>query len=108
MSGRTVRSGVLAVVVGAILSGCVVADPGAAVVAAPPPPPPVQTEVIPVAPGPAYGWVPGHWGWRARGYTWVPGYYAVPAQPGWVWVPGHWAARRGGWVWVAGRWRPRR
>ena len=108
VSGRAVRSGVIATFVGLVLSGCVVAGPPEPVVtSAPPPPPPVQVEVIPVAPGPAYVWVPGHWFWRGRGYVWVPGYYAVPAQPGYVWVAPHWAPRRGGWVWVQGHWRAR-
>ena len=87
MSGRALRSGVIAVFVGLVLSGCVVAEP----------PPP----------NPAYVWVPGHWAWRRGGYVWVPGHYAVPAQPGYVWVAPHWAPRGGGWVWVQGRWRAR-
>ena len=102
-------SGVLAVFVGVMLTGCVVAEPPGPVVTSPPPaPPPVPAEVVPVAPGPAYVWVPGHWSWRANGYVWVPGAYVLPAQPGYVWVPAHWAPRRGGWVWVQGHWRPRR
>ena len=73
----------------------------------PPPPPPAQVEVVPATPGPAYVWVPGYWGWRGprRGYAWVPGGYAVPAQPSYQWVPGYWAPRPGGWVWVEGHWR---
>ena len=89
-----------------LLSACVVEQP---VVQQPPPPPPAQTEVVPVAPGPTYVWVPGHWAWRGPrfGYVWVPGGYAVPAQPGYQWVPAHWAPRPGGWVWVEGHWRAR-
>src|SRR5215472_6274016 len=26
--------------------------------------PPPRVEVVPVAPGPGYNWVPGHWAWR--------------------------------------------
>ncbi len=87
------------------LAGCVV-EPRA-VIAQPPPPPPAPTETVPVAPGPAYVWVPGHWAWRGphRGYVWVPGRYLVPAQPGYVWVPGRWAPGPAGWVWVEGHWQ---
>jgi hypothetical protein len=99
---RVLKAGCL----GLLLSGCVV-SPAPAVVATPPPPPPVQAEVVPVAPGPAYVWVPGHWAWRRRAYVWVPGYYALPAQPGYVWVAPHWAPRGAGWVWVEGHWRAR-
>ncbi len=73
------------------LAGCVVESP--AVVAQPPPPPPAPTETVPVAPGPAY--------------VWVPGRYLVPAQPGYVWVPGRWAPGPAGWVWVEGHWQVR-
>jgi len=40
-----------------------------------PSPPPPRYEVIPVAPGPAYVWVGGHWNWRApiHQHVWVPG-----------------------------------
>ena len=108
MTVRALRSGVMALIVGVVVSGCVVAEPTGPVVATPPPaPPPAQVEIVPVAPGPAYVWVPGHWGWRGGGYVWVPGAYAIPAQPGWVWVAPHWAPRRGGWVWVQGHWRAR-
>jgi len=86
--------------------GCAVRE---VVVRTPPPPPAAQYEVIPVQPGPAYVWVPGHWAWRGpeRGYVWVPGRWAVPETPGYVWVPGHWAQRQDGYVWVEGHWRPR-
>jgi hypothetical protein len=91
-----------------VLAGCVVATP-VPVMTAPPLAPPPQVEVVPVPPGPAYVWVPGHWGWRGPryGYVWVPGRYVVPAHPGWVWVPGHWAPRPGGYVWVEAHWRAR-
>ena len=90
-----------------LLAGCYVAPPPP--VATPPLAPPPQTEVVPVAPAPCYVWVGGHWAWRGprRGYVWVPGYYAVPAQPGYVWVPGHWAPGPGGYVWIEGHWQGR-
>jgi WXXGXW repeat (2 copies) len=90
-----------------LLTACVVEQPVA--VQQPPPPPPAQVEAVPVAPGPAYVLVPGHWAWRGprRGYIWVPGRYAVPVQPTYQWVPGHWAQGPGGWVWVEGHWQAR-
>jgi WXXGXW repeat (2 copies) len=99
------RRPVLAVMVVALFTGCVAADPP--VVTTPPPPPATRVEVAPPAPGPTYVWVPGHWVWRRRAYVWVPGYWAVPAAPSYVWVPGHWAPRGNGYVWIEGRWRAR-
>jgi hypothetical protein len=88
-------------------AGCATYEP--VMVAAPPPVPPPQAEVVPVQPGPAYVWVPGHWAYRGprRGYIWVPGYWAVPHAPGYVWVQGYWAPRPGGYVWIEGHWRLR-
>ncbi|HET7341865.1 MAG TPA: hypothetical protein VFL90_10405 [Methylomirabilota bacterium] len=105
MNRHLVHRAIMAGCLGLLLSGCVVAEP--AVVASPPPPPPVRVEAVPVAPGPAYVWVPGHWAWRRGAYVWVAGHYAVPAQPGYVWVAPHWAPRPGGYVWVEGHWRAR-
>jgi hypothetical protein len=79
-----------------------------------------RVEVIPVAPGPGYNWVRGHWAWRG-GWVWIPGHHirgivpempaevveVVPARPGpqHYWVRGHhvwegdrWAWRRGVWM----------
>ena len=76
-------------------------------------------EVIPVAPGPNYHWVPGHWVWYGRRWVWVRGHYVLgvvppmpaaivetpppPPGPAWFWVRGHyfWRSR---WVWRPGRW----
>jgi WXXGXW repeat (2 copies) len=98
----TVRRVLLAGILSGLLGGCVVAE--APVVTAPPV---AQVEVAPVAPGPGYVWVAGHWAWRRRGYVWRPGHWVVPAAPGYVWAPGHWAPRGGGFVWIEGRWRAR-
>ena len=86
MAERAVRAALVAGVL-LLLTACVVEQP-VVVQRPPPPPPPVQAEIAPVAPGPAYVWVPGYWGWHGprRGYVWVPGAYAVPpSQPtsGW-------------------------
>ena len=67
-------------------------------------PPPPQVEIVPVAPGPAYVWVPGHWHWNGYRYFWVHGHYAV-RQAGWHhWVDGHWGVVYGQWRWIPGHW----
>ena len=92
-----------------VAAGCVATVSEQAVVLTPPPIPVPHVEVVPVQPGPAYVWVPGHWAWRGphRGYAWIGGHWAVPQAPTYVWVPGHWEPRRGGHVWVEGHWRQR-
>jgi hypothetical protein len=88
--------------------------------AAPPPPPPGQeaeivaseappapiSEVIPVAPGPEYFWVGGHWHWNG-GWVWIRGGYQRHPHyhPGAFWEAGHWDRRGGNWVWHDGHWR---
>src|SRR5205814_860449 len=95
------RSAMLAVGLGLLLAGCIVAPPPEpAVVVTPPTPPPVRVETPPPPPAPAYVWVGGHWAWRRGAYVWVPGYWATPVAPGRAWVAGHWAPRPGGYVWV--------
>jgi hypothetical protein len=79
--------------------------PDANVVTAPMAPPAVQTEVVPVAPGPEYYWVPGYWGWSGRAYVWVGGRWAPRPWHGAVWIGGHWGRRGHGYVWVGGHWR---
>ena len=90
-----------------LATGCVVREH--VVVRTPPVPPPSQVEIVPVRPGPAHVWVPGHWAWRGseRGYVWVGGHWAVPQGSNYVWMPGHWAQESGGYVWVEGHWRSR-
>jgi hypothetical protein len=109
------------VLVGAILSSCVVrfdplvppphevvvqaGPPAAEVVVNEAPPEPV-VETVTVAPYPGYVWVGGYWGWRGGAYVWVPGRWHQPPRVGAVWVGGYWSARAGGGhVWVSGRWR---
>ena len=50
-------------------------------------PPPLPAEVIPVAPGPDYYWIPGYWGWNG----------------GWIWIGGSWGFR-GGYGWGGRGW----
>jgi hypothetical protein len=78
-----------------------------------------RVEVIPVAPGAGYNWVPGHWAWRG-GWVWIAGHHirgivpampvevveVVPARPSPVhyWVKGHHVFEGGRWVWRSGVW----
>ncbi len=64
-----VRSLVWAAGLAVVLSACVV-EP-----ARPPQPEPI-VEVMPVAPGPAYHWVKGHYRWEGNHWAWVRGHWA--------------------------------
>ena len=68
-------------------------------------PPPQQVEVVPVAPGPDYYWVPGYWYWGGPGWIWVGGRWTIRPWHGAIWVRGGWARGRGGWHWHGGHWR---
>jgi hypothetical protein len=88
--------------------------------AAPPPPLPGQpaeviaseeppqniVEAVPVAPGPDYFWIGGHWHWRG-GWVWLAGHYERHPHfhRGAYWETGRWKHRGGSWVWHEGRWR---
>ncbi len=65
-------------------------------------PPPLRSEMVPVAPGPGFIWIRGHWGWHRDRWEWIGGRWDRVAQPGAEWVPGRWAVRGGGWVWIEG------
>jgi WXXGXW repeat (2 copies) len=91
-----------------------------AVVAAPQPPPPGRqyevfaseeppapiVEVVPVAPGPEFFWIGGHWSWN-RGWVWTRGHYDRHPHfhAGAGWEPGRWDRRGNGWAWHEGHWR---
>ncbi len=68
--------------------GAAPVDPRDIVVAEAPPPP--RVEVIGVAPGPGFFWVPGYWRWGPGRHVWVGGHWA-PHRPGHYWVAPHWA-----------------
>ena len=73
----------------------------------PPPgelPPAPQTEVVTVAPGPAYVWVPGVWAWHGR-WVWSGGRWAIGPHPRAVWFPGRWERHGRRAVWISGYWR---
>jgi hypothetical protein len=105
---------VMAAIAGLIGGGCAevepVRGPRSEVIIDEPPgivvkerPPIVREEIVPIAPGPAFVWHPGHWRWR-DGWVWVPGRYIDRPHPEAVWVPGHWAEKRYGWSWIPGHW----
>ena len=68
-------------------------------------PPPVRAEVIGVAPGPGYVWMPGYYRYNGGGYVWVGGRWDRPPRARARWVPGHWQRDRRGWYYVEGHWR---
>jgi hypothetical protein len=59
------------------------------------PPPPAPRQVVPVAPGARYVWVPGYYRYNGHAYIWVAGRYAIPPSHYRVWVPGRWVLRSG-------------
>lgn len=76
---------------------------GTVVATAPPTP---QVEVVPIAPGPDYVWLPGYWSIGVRGgWIWVGGHYVIRPRPHAVWVTGHWARHGRSYIWVGGGWR---
>ena len=68
-------------------------------------PPGPQLEVMPLAPGPGYVWIPGYWMWRNSAWFWVGGRWVLRPYPTAVWMDGHWSRHGRGWIWVGGRWR---
>lgn len=90
------------VLIAAILAFGFAATSSAAVVYVPVAPPYHAVEAVPVAPGPGYVWVGGHWRWNGVKYVWVSGGYVRHAG---AWCAGHWRHLEGsGWYWVPGRW----
>ncbi|HZQ46684.1 MAG TPA: hypothetical protein VFC07_06720, partial [Verrucomicrobiae bacterium] len=67
--------------------------------------PPLQSEVIPVAPGPDYYWSPGYWGWNG-GWTWIGGNWWPRGYYGWGWggYHGGWGGYHGSWGGYHGSW----
>ena len=102
---------VACLVVGAALTGCVVAPaPGyyrAGVVVSNVEPPPPQYEVVGVAPVPGYIWIGGAWFWEGGRYAWRPGHWEAP-RPGYRWVPHTWRREGDRWHMEGGRWEGER
>lgn len=74
-------------------------------VEAPVQPPPPQVEVIPVAPGPDFFWVYGHWRWTGTEHRWEGGHWERH-HPNEHWVPYRWDRdEHGRWHGHEGFWR---
>ena len=98
-----------ALLVSAVLSGCVVAPAnpygeaygsGAVVAVAPPE---AQVEVVGVPPVAGYVWLGGYWNWVGGRHVWVGGHWSAP-RPGYHWVPHTWVREGGGWRMHEGHW----
>lgn len=92
-------------------SGCIVERPARVYYAEPAPvvvtkaPPAPLDEARPVAPGPDYVWIGGHWHWNGGRWVWHRGYYSRPPHRGAVWVAPRYEARAEGSVFIGGYWR---
>jgi hypothetical protein len=92
-------------------SGCIVERPARVYYAEPAPvvvtkaPPAPLYEALPVAPGPDYVWIGGHWHWNGGRWVWHRGYYSRPPHRGAVWVAPRYEARTEGSVFIGGYWR---
>jgi hypothetical protein len=96
----------------ALVSGCIVERPRARVYYTEPPPvvvtqaPPAPlSEQVPVAPGPDFVWIAGHWHWNGNRWVWNRGYFARPPRRGAVWVAPRFEAHEGGSLFIGGYWR---
>ena len=97
------KTGLLAIVLGAVsLAGC--GGYGYAAYATVPPPP-VRVEAFGVAPGPGYVWAQGYYTYRGNNYVWVPGGWRRPPRGRTTWVPGSWENRGGRYHFHEGHWR---
>jgi hypothetical protein len=104
--------GLAALAVALTLTGGCLERPRARVYYAEPPPiivtqaPPAPLhEIIPVAPGPDFVWIGGHWHWNNNRWVWNRGYFARPPRRGAVWVAPRFEAHEGGSVFIGGYWR---
>jgi hypothetical protein len=95
-----------ALLLGATLTGCVVAPAhrygGGYVTVAPPAP---YVDVVGVAPGPGYFWVNGYWGWKANRHVWTDGRWEQ-RRPGYRWQPHAWQRDGNRYRETPGRWQP--
>ena len=65
-------------------------------------PPPLRVEPVPEMRR-GQVWVPGHWRWDGREYTWVAGHYNA-RRSGYVWQPATWVQVNGRWEYREGVW----
>lgn len=106
---RTIRSSVLALMLGATPAAMLIATAQAQVSVdirvniAPPPLPYYEQPAIPAE---GYLWVPGYWYWdrSENDYYWVPGTWVEPPQPELLWTPAYWSWVEGRYVFHPGYW----
>lgn len=94
----------LSLLLAAVLAGCSTNPPPERVYVIDRPPP-ARVELVPVAPGPRYVWVTGHWQRAGTGWAWTRGRYVAPPARYRSWAPGEWHHGRRGWYYVDGHWR---
>jgi len=104
-----------AIILIALLSGCVVGpEPGGYVYSdsAPAPiitdvaPPAPQYEEVGIAPAPGYFWISGVWIWEGGRHVWHPGHWSAP-RDGYTWVPHQWHRAGNQWRMDGGHWQRR-
>ena len=106
---RTIRSSVLALMLGATPAALLIATAQAQVSVnirvniAPPPLPYYEQPAIPAE---GYLWVPGYWYWDSSvdDYYWVPGTRVEPPQRELLWTPAYWGWVEGRYVFHPGYW----
>jgi len=101
---RTMRSAVLAALIGLGVSGCLWVPAPGRVVVVDRRPPPARFEVYGPAPGPGYVWISGYWGWVGGDFVWIGGRWDLPPHGYRHWEPSHWERHNGGWRLHKGHW----
>jgi hypothetical protein len=94
------------VVVGLLLTSCIVNEPNTpstGVAVSGPPPAPIAEALRPPAPAHAV-WVAGYWHWTGVHYTWIPGHWDE-APPGATWAAPQYVSRDGAYFYQPGAWR---
>ena len=114
------RRGALALIAATLVAGATLGAAQAEVVIIERPMPAPLVEVVPAAPHPGYGWVPGHYAWRFNHWQWIRGHYfrgevvpmpaaivetpPPPPSPRHFWVRGHYVWEGRAWAWHSGHW----
>lgn len=105
MSARTRTLGIIGLAAAlATLTACPPPPPDGVVYASEGPPP-LQGEVVVMAPGPDFVWVPGYWSWGGSAYVWTKGAWAHPPHAHAKWASPRWYHSSRGWYSTKGEWR---
>ena len=97
-----------ALLIMALLGGCVAyaPAPGPYAAYAPVPPPEPLVEVRPAVPYPDAVWIGGYWGYHGGNWALEGGYWDRRPHRGAVWESGHWHHEGSrGWGYKPGHWR---